>query len=123
MIAKSFSRKQGSTKNFHQTFFGRKFFIVAKSFPRKQFCTEDFHQTLFTRNFFMIANLFSRIPRSTETFHQKCFGRKFFIVAKSFPENSFAPKIFIKIFLVLIFYDCKIIISKTGIRQKFSKNF
>jgi len=43
MVAKSFSRKLVFTKDFDQTFFGRKSFIVAKSFPPKEVPTKNFH--------------------------------------------------------------------------------
>ena len=57
-FAKSFPRKQVWTKNFHQQFFGPKFFIVPKTFPRKQVLTKNIHENFLVENFLWLQNLF-----------------------------------------------------------------
>jgi hypothetical protein len=57
MVAKSFLRKQVLTKNFHEKFFGRTFFLVEKSLPRKQVTAKHFHQKLLPKCF-MVVKLF-----------------------------------------------------------------
>jgi hypothetical protein len=63
MVGKSFPRKHVPTKNFHQKFVGRKFFLLL--------------QNNFLKNRFL------------KNFHQKYFGRIVLMVAKSFPQKQF----------------------------------
>jgi hypothetical protein len=51
-------------------------------------------------------------------YHQKFFCKKFIWVQTDFLENSFKPKIFIK-----IFFGCKMNTSKTGSNQKISSKY
>ena len=62
--------------------FGRKFFMTAKSFPRKQVTTKNFHQKFFGRNFFMVGKSFSRNQVSNKNLHQTFFVVEHFLWLK-----------------------------------------
>ena len=56
----------------------------------------------------------------TINYHTNSLVENFLWLQNHFLENRFEPKIFIKKFLVEIFYGCKLISSEIGLKQKFS---
>ena len=124
--------------------FGRNFFMDAKSFPRKQVSTKNSHQKFLVHNFyggkiisselnmnqisfgwkfFMVAKSFSRKQVLTKIFGN-FFWPKFFMVAKLFPRKQISTKqnFSSKIIWSKIFSGCKIIYWKKY-PKKFSKYF
>ena len=120
MLAKSFPRKQVCTNNFHQEFFGRRFYMVANSFPRKQVTTKNVHQTFLIEIFLLLQNHFLENRLPPKIFINFFFGWKLFMFGKSFPRKHVPTKISSKILWSIIFYGCRIISSKSGSYQKFS---
>ena len=93
MTAKSFPRKQVYTKNFHQNFFGRKFFWLHNHFLKNRL-----HQKK------LIKNFWSKIFHNCKTTSSKtCLHQKKLI------KNIWSK----------IFHNCKTTSSKTCLHQCF----
>ena len=82
-------------------------FLFAKSFPRKQVSTKNFHKTLFGSKFFYGCKTISSKTGLNHKLSYKFFGLKFWWLQNHFLENRFEPKIFIKNFWSKIFYCSK----------------
>jgi hypothetical protein len=121
MVEKSFPQKQVPTKNFHQ-FFGRKFVMVAV-IPSKT----GSYQKLSSKSFLVEKFYCCKIISSEMGSYQKISVENYLWMQCHFLENRYIPKLsskfFVQIFLSKLFYDCKVISSKTGSYQKFSSTF
>ena len=140
MVAKSFTRKQVLTNNFHESFLVENFlwlqnqflenrfwlkifiknfcwniFIVAKTFPRKQVWTKNFHQKFFGSISFMVAKSFPRIQVLIKNLRQKFYCWKFFMVAKSLPRKQ----VLIKIFVNNFFADNSLLLQSHFLGKRF----
>ena len=95
------------------------FLWLQNHFPGSRIEPKIFIQMFWSKIFQGCKIISSKTGLNKKFSKKKCFGRKFLLLQNHFLENRFEPNIFIKNCLVKMFYGCKIISSKTGLKEKY----
>ena len=109
-------------KIFIENFLVENFLWLQNHFLENRFKPKIFIGN-FSSKYFYGCKIISSKTGSTKNFHQKIFVENLLSLQNHFPEIRLETKIFIKIFFLKIFYCCKIISSRKGMKLKFHQKF
>ena len=99
--------------------FWSKIFMLAKSLPRNLVWIKNFHQNFLVENFLWLQNNFLGIWFAPKIFMKNFLVKNFYGCKIVTSKPCLNKKLSLK-FLVEIFYGCKIVTSKTGLNKKIS---